>query len=98
MFKKLLTLGSVFAKSFNTDYVSLHTITMDLFEVNLTEIDSRAKPQLGDSSDELLSKLRYSVVVLVYLLGRDLIKYGMPALQRYLETPKKEKKEEIKLA
>jgi hypothetical protein len=97
MFKKLVTIASVFSKSFSTDYVSLHQLTMDLFDVNLTEIDSRARPQLGDSSEELLSKLRYSVVVLVYLLGRDLVKYGMPAFLKYLEN-KKEVKEEIKLA
>lgn len=69
---------------------------MDLFDVNLTEIDSRAKPQLGDSSEELLSKLRYSVVVLVYLLGRDLVKYGVPVFLKYLDS-KKATKEEIKL-
>lgn len=61
---------------------------MELYDMNLTDIIAATKG-IAESSDN--TKLTMSVLVLVYLLGRDCIKYLVPLLKDYLVESHKSK-------
>lgn len=61
---------------------------MDLLELNLTHVEAGVK----QSTDGLLSfdQLKYSIVILLYITVRDIVKYAVPliktAIQKKIET------------
>lgn len=57
-------------------------------ELNLTDIISTATREFAGAPTD--SKLSVSIVVLGYLLGRDVVKYVVPILQKYVEQKIKE--------
>jgi len=67
---------------------------MELLDMNLTEIISTANA-VAKSPDN--TKVTMTVLVLLYLLGRDTIKYLVPLLKEHLAQHKPKEQKEAKL-
>lgn len=55
---------------------------MEFLDINMTQLEADAKAASGDKLT--LGQLKYSLVVLLYVMFRDVVKYFIPILTTYV--------------